>query len=160
MLSLPLGVKEVHPIELAGAYAAMANDGIYNRPYYIERIEDREGNVLYEHQADSRRALSTQSARMLTEVLEANVQGGTGRRAQLENGHVSGGKTGTTQSSEDAWFLGFSDYYTTAVWLGDPDQKTKIDLQARLEFLRRWPASSFLGCSQQRDSQRFGATQI
>ncbi len=123
VLSLPLGVKEVHPMEMAGAYAAFANDGIYNLPYYVERIENAKGEVLYEHKSDGTRAVSVQTARMLTETLESNVRGGTGTAARLKDGHFAAGKTGTTQDNTDAWFVGSTDYLTTAVWLGNPDEK-------------------------------------
>jgi penicillin-binding protein 1A len=63
---------------------------------------------------------------MIAEVLEANVRGGTGKRAQIEGHHVAG-KTGTTQNYFDAWFVGFTDYYTTAVWLGDPRGNERIE---------------------------------
>lgn len=126
VLSLPLGSKEVHPLEMASAYAAMANDGLYNAPWYVERIEDRDGNIVYEHRTDSRRALSIQSARMITEVLASNVRGGTGTKARLENGHEAAGKTGTAQNYEDAWFVGYTSYLTTAVWMGHPDEKISM----------------------------------
>ncbi len=127
-LSLPLGTEEVHPMEMASAYAGIANDGKFNRAWYIERIEDRDGNIIYQHRPDWTRAISQQSARLITQILESNVRAGTGKRAQLADGHVAAGKTGTTNSFEDAWFVGYTDYYTTAVWLGDPDQKRKIVL--------------------------------
>jgi len=123
VLSLPLGSKEVRVIEQAAAYAAFANDGIYNAPWYIERIEDRDGEVIYERRPDGRRAVTVQTARMITETLEGNVRGGTGTNARLANGMPAGGKTGTAQNSEDAWFVGFSPYITTAVWMGHPDEK-------------------------------------
>ena len=126
-LSLPLGSVEITPIDMVGAYSAFANDGIYNEPWYIERIEDRDGNVIYEHRPNGSRAVKTQTARMVAEVLQGNVDvPGTGRRARV-SGHAVGGKTGTTQNNEDAWFVGFSDYYTTAVWVGDPDQRTRVE---------------------------------
>ena len=123
VLSLPLGSKEMRVIEQAAAYAAFANDGIYNKPWYIERIEDRDGNVIYERRPDGRRAVTVQTARMVTETLESNVRGGTGTLARLGNGMPAGGKTGTAQNSEDAWFVGSSPYVTTAVWMGHPDEK-------------------------------------
>ncbi len=123
VLSLPLGSKEVRVIEQAAAYAALANDGIYNKPWYIDRIEDRSGEVIYEHRPDGRRAVTVQTARMITQTLESNVRGGTGQRARLPNGMAAGGKTGTAQNSEDAWFVGFTPYVTTAVWMGHPDEK-------------------------------------
>ena len=123
VLSLPLGSKEVRVIEQAAAYSAFVNDGIYNEPWYIERIEDREGNVIYEHRPDGRRSVTVQTARMITQTLEGNVRSGTGTRARLPNGMAAGGKTGTAQNSEDAWFVGFTPYITTAVWMGHPDEK-------------------------------------
>ena len=129
-MSLPLGVFEVVPLEMAGAYSAFANDGIYNEPYYIERIEDRDGNVIYEHSPQGSRAVSSDTARMIAETLQGNVDlvggFGTGRRAQIP-GHAAAGKTGTTQSFGDAWFVGFTDYYTTAVWLGDRNERIRIE---------------------------------
>ena len=68
---------------MAAAYATFANDGIYNEPYYIEPIDDAEGNVLYQHAPDGRRAVTRQTARLVAEVLEANVRGGTGTRARI-----------------------------------------------------------------------------
>ena len=123
VLSLPLGSKEVLNIEMAAAYAAFANDGIYNRPTYISHIEDAEGNIIYENRPDGRRAVSVQTARMVTETLESNVRGGTGTSARISGGHPAAGKTGTAQNHEDAWFVGYTDYLTTAVWMGHPDEK-------------------------------------
>jgi len=128
-LSLPLGVSEILPMEMASAYAAFANDGVYNEPWYIERIEDHEGNVIYQHRPNSSRAVSVQTARLIAEVLESNVARGTGKRAHIA-GHHAAGKTGTTDDKKDAWFVGFTDYYTTAVWIGDPgSNKYKIEFK-------------------------------
>ncbi len=126
VLSLPLGSKEVHPMEMATSYAAMANDGIVNKAYYVQTIYDRDGEVLYEHRPDPRRAISAQSSRLITETLVSNVVGGTGRAARLDGGHEAGGKTGTAQNYEDAWFVGFTTYITTAVWMGHPDEKISM----------------------------------
>lgn len=115
--SLPLGFAGVRPVEMAAAYGSLANDGIYNAPYYIERITDADGTVLYQHQADGRRAVSRQTARLATEVLAANVTGGTGTRAR-NSFQPAAGKTGTAQESRDAWFVGFTPQYATAVWMG------------------------------------------
>jgi penicillin-binding protein 1A len=123
VLSLPLGSKEVLPIDMATAYATIGNDGLRNLPYYIDRIEDRDGKVIYEHRPFSERAISVQSARVLTSVLEQALANGTGREARLAGGHRAAGKTGTAQNYEDAWFVGFTPYLTTAVWMGNPDEK-------------------------------------
>lgn len=141
-LSLPLGSFEITPMDMAGAYAAFANDGIFNEPWYIDRIEDRDGNIIYQHRADGSRAVETNTARLIAETLQGNVERlggvGTGRRARIE-GQVVAGKTGTAQNNEDAWFVGFTDYYTTAVWLGDPNEKVRIEFP---EFgARGWTGS-------------------
>ena len=137
VLSLPLGSKEITPIQMAGAYAAFANDGIYNRPWFIERVEDRDGHVIYEHRPNGERAVSSQTARMIAEVLEGNVLQlggtGTGKRARIEGQHAAG-KTGTTQNNMDAWFVGFTGYYTTATWLGDPNAKVRIEFPDHTRF--------------------------
>ncbi|MEM9561404.1 MAG: transglycosylase domain-containing protein [Actinomycetota bacterium] len=143
-LSLPLGVEEVHPMEMAGAYAALANDGKYNEPWYIERVEDRDGNVIYQKPSDDwTRAVSQNTGRLVAQVLESNVRSGTGGRAQLpESGHFSAGKTGTTNDAVDAWFVGFTDYYATAVWLGKPDDaETRIDIPGWSSFGGGLPAA-------------------
>jgi penicillin-binding protein 1A len=115
--SLPLGFAGVRPVEMAAAYASLANDGIYNEPYYVEQILGPDGEVIYQHAPDSRRAVSRQTARLATEVLEANVRSGTGTRARNE-AQPAAGKTGTAQGARDIWFVGFTPQYATAVWMG------------------------------------------
>ncbi|MBV6509986.1 MAG: Penicillin-binding protein 2D [Acidimicrobiales bacterium] len=120
--SMPLGSEEVIPLEMAAAYATLANDGIYNKPYYVERVADRHGNLLFEHEALGTRAVSTQTARLATQILEENVQNGTGTKAQIP-GHFAAGKTGTAENFEDAWFVGYTEYLATAVWMGNKYEK-------------------------------------
>ena len=120
--SLPLGSEEVHPIDMASAYGIMATGGIRYEPYFIERIVDRQGNVLYAHELSGQRVVSERSACWATDVLENNVMNGTGRRAQLPN-QTAAGKTGTTEESADAWFVGFTPHLATAVWLGNPNER-------------------------------------
>ncbi len=141
-LALPLGASEVHPIEMAGGYAAMGNDGMYNKPWYIERVEDSEGNTIYEHEQQPTKALEVQSARKITEVLESNVVSGTGRFQvpKRMNGHPAAGKTGTAQNAEDVWFVGYTEYYATAVWIGHPDLKKRVILNGRAQQGSRKPA--------------------
>jgi penicillin-binding protein 1A len=123
--SLPLGSVEVRPIEMAGAYAAIANDGLYNEPYFIEEVHDRSGQVLFSHEPDPVRVMKPQTARVAAEILERNVQAGTGSRADIP-GQRAAGKTGTAQNSGDAWFVGFTPYITTAVWMGSPDDNFDV----------------------------------
>ena len=120
--SLPLGSEEVHPIDMASAYGVISTGGIRYEPYFIERIVDREGNVLYRHELSGQRVVSERSACWATDVLENNMVNGTGRRAQLPQ-QTAAGKTGTTEESADAWFVGFTPHLATAVWLGNPNER-------------------------------------
>lgn len=113
------GTFGVLPLDMADAYAALANDGMHNDPYFVEKITDRNGKVLYQHRTEAQRAVSVQTARLVTQVLQANVQGGTGTRASLANGQPAAGKTGTTDEAKNIWFVGYTPQLATAVWIGD-----------------------------------------
>jgi len=124
-LNLALGLggmtKGISPIELAAAYAALADQGIWAEPYSIERIEDADGTVLYEHSLTSRQVVSSQTARLVTSMLQDVVSYGTGTPARI---YVkSAGKTGTTSKRRDLWFVGYTSRLATAVWVGNSDQK-------------------------------------
>ena len=120
--SLPLGSEEVHPIDMASAYGVVGTGGFRYEPYFIERIVDRQGNVLYRHELSGQRVVTERSACWATDVLVNNMVNGTGRRAQLPL-QPSAGKTGTTEESADAWFVGFTPHLATAVWLGNPNER-------------------------------------
>jgi len=122
---MPLGTKEVYPIDMAAAVASIAADGTFNAPYYIDRVEGPDGDVILAHEPDPRRAESVQSARLAAEVLERNVESGTGTRARIPGQHAAG-KTGTAQDASDGWFVGFTPYLATAVWIGTPDGKFEV----------------------------------
>jgi hypothetical protein len=96
VIPLPLGVFDVTPLEMASAYSAIPNGGVRQESYFVERIEDRDGNVLYTHAGTPTRAFSPQTACLATEILEHNVRGGTGRNAQLGS-QPAAGKTGTKE---------------------------------------------------------------
>ncbi len=115
--SLPLGVARITPLEMASAYATLANDGVYNPPYLVDRVEDRNGHVIFQHQATPEQRIAPETARLVTSILQQNVQGGTGTRARI-SGQPAAGKTGTNQNSTDAWFVGYTPALSTAVWLG------------------------------------------
>ena len=118
--NLPLGTMGVSPLDMASAYATFANDGVYNEPYLVEKIVDRTGKVLYQHQGAPVQAIKVQTARLVTQVLQANVIGGTGKNARIDSGQPAAGKTGTTNDSTDVWFVGYTPEFATAIWMGAP----------------------------------------
>ena len=123
-LSLTLGAFEVTPMAMASAYATLAANGVSRDPYFIERIENSKGDVIYNRLDDERangtQVLTEQVACWATDVLAANVRGGTGTRARLAE-QVAAGKTGTSEDFKNAWFVGYTPYISTAVWMGNPD---------------------------------------
>ena len=112
----------VYNLEMTGAYAAIANGGVYNTPIFYTKILDHEGNVLIDNTSNSRTALRKSTAYLLTSAMEDVVKQGTGKQAALTNMPVAG-KTGTTTSRVDIWFCGFTPYYTCSVWVGFDDNK-------------------------------------
>ena len=127
VVSMPLGTKEVLPVDMAGAVASIAAEGMWNRPYVVDRVEGPDGQVIIEHAADPRRAATVQSARLACEVLEKNVQSGTGTRARIPDQHAAG-KTGTAEGASDGWFVGFTPYLATAVWIGSPNDNDAVEI--------------------------------
>jgi membrane peptidoglycan carboxypeptidase len=124
-ISMPLGPLNVTPLDMATAYASFANDGLQVDPVFIERVEDRSGDVVFANEPSPSRAISVQSARLVTSILEANVRGGTGTAAQI-SGQTAAGKTGTGQSFKNAWFVGYTPYLATAVWMGNPLEEVEM----------------------------------
>ena len=115
--SLALGVADMTPLELATAYAAIANQGTWVEPYLIERVEDAGGRVLERHQAVTRPAIEARVAYVLAHVLEGVIDRGTGAKAAGLEIDLAG-KTGTTDDFSDAWFVGFTPRYTLLTWVG------------------------------------------
>ncbi len=120
-LSLPLGSREVLPIDMAGAYAAFAADGQHYQPYLVEEVVDQDGEVLMSGTTEGAQAISESTARQVTEVLEGVVSGGTATRARFADRRPAAGKTGTTSAYSDAWFVGYVPQLSTAVWMGSPE---------------------------------------
>jgi penicillin-binding protein 1A len=122
--TIPLGTSEVTVLDQATGYAVFPADGMQSRRHGIEQVLDYEGNVLYDFERDeppARRVLSEEANSKMNRMLVTIPVNGTARRGALDNGIVSGGKTGTSQSYRDAWYVGFTGNYTTAVWFGNDD---------------------------------------
>ncbi len=120
--AMALGASDVTLLEMTGAYAAVANGGNEARPYAITRITSGSGKVLYERVADSPRLIVAPFvAAKMTELMQAAVETGTAKAAQI--GRPLAGKTGTTSSNKDGWFLGFTNELTTGVWMGRDDAR-------------------------------------
>jgi penicillin-binding protein 1A len=125
VLSLPLGVFDITPLEMADAYATIANDGVRVDPVFVDKVLDADGKVILESKPTPTRAVSQQTARLVTDVLNQNVKSGTGTRAQLPR-QPAAGKTGTAQDFADAWFVGFTPYLATAIWMGAPEGRVEM----------------------------------
>jgi penicillin-binding protein 1A len=135
-LSIALGTSEVSLLELTGAYAAVASDGIGVWPYGIAEVRDRAGHVLWRRAGSGPgRVLEPAVARDADLLLGEVVRRGTGKAAALPI--RSAGKTGTTQDYRDAWFVGYAGGLTAGVWFGNDDNSpmdkvTGGDLPAKL----------------------------
>jgi penicillin-binding protein 1A len=126
--SMVLGTSDVRLIDLTKAYAIVAAKGAAVAPYGIVRVTTDRGVVLYQHKADSSLVLlPPYVAAGMTDLLQTAVNAGTGKAAQI--GRPVAGKTGTTTSNKDGWFMGFSSGLTTGVWMGRDDAKTVRGLQ-------------------------------
>lgn len=111
--------KGVTPLEMAAAYGAFANKGVYIKPTAIVKILDRNGNVLEDNSSDVQKTqvMSEKTAYEMTSMLEGVITRGTGTAASI--GRPAAGKTGTTDDNHDAWFIGYTPDIVTAVWVGD-----------------------------------------
>ncbi|WP_174298834.1 transglycosylase domain-containing protein [Sphingomonas bacterium] len=119
--SMVLGTSEVRLIDMTRAFASVADKGVATTPYGITRVT-ADGQVIYEHQVDRSHVLvAPYVAAEMTDLLQTAVNTGTGKAAQI--GRPVAGKTGTTSSSKDGWFLGFSSGITTGVWMGRDDNR-------------------------------------
>lgn len=127
VLSTALGgfTTGVSPVEMASGYAALANDGVYRDPNCIVKILDAEGEVLVGETQKEVAVYKGNAARMMTDMLKDVLTEGTGKGLAID-GIALAGKTGTTNENKDGWFVGYSAYYTTSVWVGyDQPKKMK-----------------------------------
>lgn len=135
--SMVLGSSEMRVIEMTQAFAGIAAKGVPVEPYGITKVTGASGEVLYKREAQRQSpAVPDHVAKGITDLLQAAVQTGTGRAADI--GRPVAGKTGTTSSNKDGWFIGFSSGVTTGVWMGRDDAKAVAGLQGG-----RAPAQAF-----------------
>jgi penicillin-binding protein 1A len=119
--SIALGTSEVTPIELVSAYAAFANGGIGVQPHVITRVRTANGKLLYNRRnANNGRVIDPQYVAMMNTMMQETLLTGTAHKADLP-GWQAAGKTGTSQDWRDAWFVGYTSYLVTGVWLGNDD---------------------------------------
>jgi penicillin-binding protein 1A len=119
--SIALGTSEVTPLELTAAFVPFANGGKAVQPFVVRRITTRDGQVLYEHGGDGLgQVVGDRELGEMNQLFRAVVRRGTATKAQFGDFDI-GGKTGTSQDYRDAWFVGFSPYMVTGVWMGNDD---------------------------------------
>ncbi|MEI6638124.1 MAG: PBP1A family penicillin-binding protein [Chlorobium sp.] len=127
-LSIALGTAEVSPLELAGAFSTFANNGFWNEPISILKIEDKHSRVLSEYTPNRRFAIDSTSNFVMVSMLKDVINKGTGVAVRARYGFnvEAAGKTGTTQSMRDAWFAGFTPQLVAVVWTGFDDERIKF----------------------------------
>ena len=126
--SMVLGTSDVRLVDMTRAFASVANHGVAVSPYAIRKVVTADGRQLYQHEATEERVLvAPWVAAEMTDLLQSAVLTGTGRAAQI--GRPVAGKTGTTSSNKDGWFIGFSSGITAGVWMGRDDARPIAGLQ-------------------------------
>jgi len=120
--SMALGTNEVSLLEITKAYAHLANNGREVVPFAIEQVRNRKGEILYQRKGEQQpEVIGANSVKMMNDMLTSVVQKGTGKAADISRDVA--GKTGTSQDSRDAWFVGFTPQLVAGVWVGNDDGK-------------------------------------
>ncbi len=140
--SIALGTPDVTLYEMVGAYSAFANEGVYVKPILIQRIEDKNGTILFQNVPETRDVMSNETAYVTVSLMQGVTNGGSGTRLRhnwaggspVYKSSVTGypyefdnpiaGKTGTTQNNSDGWFMGMVPNLATGVWVGGEDRAT------------------------------------
>jgi penicillin-binding protein 1A len=140
--SLTLGGSEVTPLDMAASYGVFASAGTYAKPYLVTRIKDAQGKVVWQQDKKTRRAMDQKEAGVINGILQRVVNEGTGKAAAIDR--PVAGKTGTTNESTDAWFVGYTPQLATAVWVGHVDAARPVtDGRGRQVFGGGTPARIF-----------------
>lgn len=126
--AIALGVSEVYPIEITSAYAAIANNGVLNKPQYIERVEDRYGRVIKTFTTESSEVKDEALIYVIRDMMRSVVDEGTGSSLRWKYKFTKpiAGKTGTTNSKADAWFVGYTPKIAIGVWVGLDDPSVSL----------------------------------
>ncbi len=127
----------VSAVEMASAYAALENDGVFRNPTCIKQITDIDGKVVVGDTIKKTRIYEQNAARTMTDVLKGVMTVGTARKKNLETA-IAAGKTGTTDDKRDGWFIGYTAYYTTSVWVGYDLPKEIENLSEEAYHLSIW----------------------
>jgi penicillin-binding protein 1A len=125
--SIVLGTAEVSPVEMAGAAAVFPAGGYFSKPKSILIIEDKYNTVYYSYQPDTNKVISAETCFLMTEALKSVVDSGTATSIRRYYKGEAAGKTGTTQNSTDAWFVGYTPVYATAIWVGFDNPVYKLN---------------------------------
>lgn len=121
VISLPLGAVDLTPMEMAGAYATFASYGWHSDPTFIVQVTDSSGNILLDNTPEPKPLLDAWASASMNSVLQGVITHGTGTAAQI--GRPAAGKTGTTSSERDIWFVGYVPQLATAIWVGNDDYR-------------------------------------
>ncbi|MEG4445017.1 penicillin-binding protein 1A [Microcoleus sp. AT9_B5] len=121
VISLPLGAVDLTPLEMAGAFATFANNGWHSDTTFIVQVTDSSGNVLLDNTPKPKLVLNSWAAASVNSALQGVISNGTARAAQL--GRPAAGKTGTTSSERDIWFVGYVPQLSVAVWMGNDNYR-------------------------------------
>ena len=124
--SLALGVNDVSVFEMVGAFGTFVNKGEHITPYYIDRIEDKNGNLIHQFTPKKKPAMSEEHAYLMTYMLRGGFEESAGTSqgvaSSIREGNELGGKTGTTQNGSDGWYLGISKDLVSGIWVGGDDR--------------------------------------
>lgn len=144
--SIGLGTASVYPLEMAAVFATFANHGVRCAPFAVTRIEDRQGNLIYQHVDDCEPVLEQGMADRVTDILLGPPSpGGTAGYISEQLARPVAGKTGTTQNWVDAWFNGFVPQYSTAAWIGYEIPRPMLSVEADGERYERVTGGSIPG---------------
>ena len=126
--AIALGVSEVYPLEITAAYGTIANNGIYSHPLAITKIEDRHGRIIKEFLPENKEVQDEATIYILRDMMKSVVDAGTGGalRWKYKFHAPAAGKTGTTNSKADAWFVGFTPQLAIGIWVGMDDPAVSL----------------------------------